>query len=62
VLAGYFLGAYVGLSVPVVGLGIATQYASARSVMLVFVVLVAVALVLCIRALRGEHAKQTQHN
>ncbi|MDT7652226.1 MAG: hypothetical protein QOI36_3632, partial [Pseudonocardiales bacterium] len=32
VLAGYFLGAYVGLSVPVVGLGIATQYVSARAV------------------------------
>jgi MFS family permease len=59
VLAGYFLGAYVGLSVPVVGLGIATQYASARSVMLVFVVLVAVAVVLCTRAVRAEH---TKHN
>jgi hypothetical protein len=42
-----------------VGLGIATQYASARSVMLVFVVLVAVAVVLCTRALRTEH---TKHN
>jgi MFS family permease len=59
VLAGYFLGAYVGLSVPVVGLGIATQYASARAVMLVFVALVAVAVVLCTRAVRAEH---TKHN
>jgi hypothetical protein len=57
VLSGYFLGAYVGLSVPVVGLGIATQYASARSVMLVFVVLVAAAVVLCTNALRAEHTK-----
>jgi MFS family permease len=59
VLAGYFLGAYVGLSVPVVGLGIATQYVPARAVMLVFVVLVAVAVVLCIRALRAEHTTHT---
>ncbi len=40
VLAGFFLGGYVGLSVPVIGLGIATSYAPAREVMLVFVVLV----------------------
>jgi Major Facilitator Superfamily len=50
VLAGYFLGAYVGLSVPVVGLGIATQYAPARDVMLVFVVIVAVAILSAVRA------------
>jgi MFS family permease len=59
VLAGYFLGAYVGLSVPVVGLGIATQYVSARAVMLVFVVLVAVAVVLCTRAVRAERTTHT---
>ncbi|MFF4755043.1 MFS transporter [Streptomyces sp. NPDC002514] len=42
-LAFFFLGAYTGLSVPVVGLGIATQYVSTRVVMLVFVVLVGAA-------------------
>ncbi|MCW2890600.1 MAG: putative arabinose efflux permease, family [Actinomycetia bacterium] len=57
VLAGFFLGAYVGLSVPVVGLGIATQYAPAREVMVVFVVLVAVAVVLCTRAVRAEQER-----
>jgi hypothetical protein len=57
VLAGYVLGAYVGLSVPIVGLAIATQYVSARAVMLVFVVLVAVAVVLCTRAVRAEHKR-----
>jgi len=36
VLAGYFLGAYIGLSVPVIGLGIATEYVPARDVMLGF--------------------------
>jgi MFS family permease len=50
VMAGYFLGAYVGLSVPVVGLGIATQFASARAVMVVFAAIVAVAVVLSTRA------------
>jgi MFS family permease len=56
VLAGYFLGAYVGLSVPVVGLGIATQYAPARDVMLVFVVIVAVAIVGAVRSVLTETA------
>jgi MFS family permease len=44
VIAGYFLGAYAGLSIPVIGLGIADQYAPARDVMLVFVALAAVAI------------------
>jgi len=50
VLAGFFLGAYIGLSVPVIGLGIATTYAPAREVMLVFVVLVAIAVTVSVRA------------
>jgi MFS family permease len=54
VLAGYFLGAYIGLSVPVIGLGVATQYVPAREVMLVFVAIVAVAIVLCSRAVVVE--------
>ncbi|WP_248965889.1 MFS transporter [Sphaerisporangium perillae] len=58
VLAGFFLGAYIGLSVPVVGLGIGTQYVSARMVMLVFVVIVAIAVVLCSRMVRAQHALQ----
>jgi hypothetical protein len=44
VLAGFFLGAYIGLSVPVIGLEIATLYWPARDVMLVFIVLVLAAL------------------
>jgi MFS family permease len=50
VLAGFFLGAYIGLSVPVIGLGIATTYAPARDVMLVFVVLVGSAVSVSVRA------------
>jgi MFS family permease len=49
VLAGFFLGAYVGLSVPVIGLGIATTYVPARDAMLVFVALVALAVVWSVR-------------
>jgi hypothetical protein len=51
VLAGFFLGAYVGLSIPVVGLGIATMYAPARDVMLVFVLLAAAAIAASVRPL-----------
>jgi MFS family permease len=56
VLAGYFLGAYIGLSVPVVGLGIATQYAPARDVMLVFAAIVAVAVAICTHTVLAESA------
>jgi len=52
VLAAFFLGAYIGLSVPVVALGIATQYVSARSAMLVFSILVAAAILAGTRMLR----------
>ena len=51
VLAGFFLGAYVGLSIPVVGLGIVTMYAPARDVILVFVVLAATAITSSVRPL-----------
>jgi len=52
--AGFFLGAYVGLSIPVVGLGVATTYWSERNVMLVFVVITAAAIALSARSvLRG---------
>lgn len=50
VLAGYFLGSYIGLSVPVIGLGVATNYWPARDVMLVFVVLAAVAIAVSVSA------------
>jgi len=53
VLSGFFLGAYVGLSIPIVGLGIATMYVPARDVMLVFVVLAAAAIAASVRALVG---------
>jgi MFS family permease len=54
VLAGFFLGAYVGLSVPVVALGVATQYVSARAAMVVFVLLVAAAVAGCARIVQVE--------
>jgi MFS family permease len=57
VLAGFFLGAYIGLSVPVVGLGIATMYASARDVMLVFAALAAVAIAGSVRAVIQRSAR-----
>src|SRR6204780_2222293 len=50
VLAGFFLGAYIGLSAPVIALGVATEYLAARDVMLVFVVLAAIAIAAGARA------------
>jgi MFS family permease len=54
VLAGFFLGAYIGLSVPVIALGIATTLWPARYDMLVFVVLAVGALILSIRGITGR--------
>jgi MFS family permease len=59
VLAGYFLGAYVGLSVPVIGLGLATNYWAARDVMLVFVVLAAAAIAASVSAVLRLSSRPT---
>jgi MFS family permease len=59
VLAGFFLGAYIGLSVPVVGLGIATTYASARDVMLIFAALAAIAIAASVRAVIQRSTRAT---
>jgi MFS family permease len=56
VLAGFFLGAYVGLSVPVIGLGIATQYTAARNAMLVFAALAALAIAAAVPAIARRSA------
>jgi hypothetical protein len=39
-LAGYFLSGYVGLSLPVIGVGIALQFVSARVTLLAFAIAV----------------------
>jgi MFS family permease len=43
-LAAYFLGGYIGLSVPVIGLGIALQYLSTRLSLLIFAAAVIIAM------------------
>jgi MFS family permease len=48
VLAGFFLGAYIGLSIPVIGLGVATSVWAAKDVMLVFAALVVAALAISV--------------
>ena len=62
-LAGFFLGAYIGLSVPVIGLGIATTYAPARNVMIVFVALVGIAVAVSVRAVvKRSHPEPLVHD
>jgi hypothetical protein len=58
VLAGFFLGAYIGLSVPVIGLGVATLYWPAREVMLVFIALVLAAHILTVVILTRRSASK----
>jgi MFS family permease len=49
-LAGFFLGVYVGLSVPVVALGVASGHAPVRVLMLSFVTVVAIAIMVSVRS------------
>jgi len=49
-LAGFFLGVYVGLSVPVVAFGVASGHASVRALMLIFVIVVAMATMVSVRS------------
>jgi MFS family permease len=53
VLAVYFLGGYIGLSVPVISLGIALQYVSTPVALLIFAAAVVVALLAATPALAG---------
>jgi hypothetical protein len=54
-LAGFFVSVYVGLSVPVVALGIASGHVSARVLMLIFVLAVALATTASVRSVvRGS--------
>jgi len=50
-LAGLFLAAYLGLAVPVLGLGLATQAFSARTALLGFSVVLAAVIALVARRL-----------
>jgi hypothetical protein len=58
VLAAFFLGAYLGLSVPVVGLGVATQWVPPREAMLAFVLFISLGVLAGVRAVR--HHTPTQ--
>jgi MFS family permease len=50
-LSGFFLSGYVGLSLPVVGVGIALQYATPRSVLLGFAVAATLSILGCAKFL-----------
>ena len=52
-LAGYFLSGYVGLSMPVIGVGIALRFVSARVTLLAFAVAVAAGILASSRILLG---------
>jgi MFS family permease len=53
-LAGFFLAAYVGLSIPVVALGFASSFASPRVLMLIFAAAVALAILASVRSIMNE--------
>jgi predicted MFS family arabinose efflux permease len=61
VLSGFFLGAYLGLSVPVVGLGIASQWMPPRQAILGFVALVSIAVIASVRAVLHHTDTGSRH-
>ena len=54
-LAGFFLAGYLGLSVPVVGIGIALEFFSPRATLLGFSVIVAVTVIIAVLGLVRAH-------
>jgi MFS family permease len=60
VLSGYFLGAYIGLSVPVIGLGFATTIWPAQDAMLVFVLLALLAIIFSVRGVVRPRRRAAQ--
>jgi MFS family permease len=60
-LAAYFLGGYIGLSVPVIGLGIALQYVSTPVALLIFSAAVVVALLAATPTLLRAHLMHQDH-
>jgi hypothetical protein len=67
-LAGFFLSGYLGLSVPVIGLGIALQHASPRATLLVFALVVGAGILAAVPTLlrydrpkTGRSARRGRH-
>jgi MFS family permease len=56
VLAGFFLGAYIGLSIPVIALGVATSYIPARDALLAFAFVVGVTIAWSVRSVLRQSA------
>jgi MFS family permease len=62
-LAGFFLSAYVGLSIPVVAVGLASDYMSTRVLMLIFAVVVGLATSASVRlVVRGSTTATTSQH
>jgi hypothetical protein len=57
-LAGLFLASYLGLSVPVIALGLATQYFSARATLLGFAAILLAVVALVARRVKGDGAQR----
>jgi MFS family permease len=60
-LAGYFLGSYLGLSLPAIGLGIAAQHAPTRDVMLTFAAIIALAAVATVSTVLARSRETAGH-
>jgi MFS family permease len=59
-LATYFLGGYLGLSVPVIGLGLALQYVSTPVALLIFAAAISLALLAATPALLAQQSNTDQ--
>jgi hypothetical protein len=59
VMAGFFLAAYIGLSLPVIALGVILNFVTARSAMLVFAVVAALAIVGSVKSIVTDFDPET---
>ncbi len=59
VMAGFFLAAYIGLSLPVIALGVILNFVSARGAILVFSAVAALAVVVSVKSIVTDSASDT---
>ena len=59
-LAGLFLGGYIGLAVPIIGVGVSLQFTTPRVALLAFAVAVAAATAVAARFLFADDARHTR--
>ncbi|HEY5303418.1 MAG TPA: MFS transporter [Acidimicrobiales bacterium] len=62
VMAGFFLASYIGLSLPVIALGVILNYVAARGAILAFATVAALAIVVSVKSIVTDPVDDTVHD